>query len=153
MLSDVNNDDIIDIGVTNSRTHNIGIFLGYGNLSFTNQLTYSTYPYLSPCSIAAGDFNNDTRVDIAFGSCDSAIVGVFLGYGDGSFGNLTAYPTGSNSTQYSLAIGDLNNDTIQDIVVANHDNNNLGILIGYGNGTFANEPFPYPKRTLKSWLS
>ncbi|CAF4556191.1 unnamed protein product [Rotaria sp. Silwood2] len=109
-----------------------------GNMSFTNQLTHSTIPYLYPCSMAVGDFNNDTRVDIVFSGCNSNTVGVFLGYGNGSFGNLMTYPTGSYSTQYSLAVGDMNNDTMLDIVVANYDNNNLGVFIGHGNGTFAN---------------
>ncbi|CAF4264583.1 unnamed protein product, partial [Rotaria sordida] len=29
-------------------------------------MTYSTHPYLSPCSMAVGDFNNDSRMDIVF---------------------------------------------------------------------------------------
>ncbi|CAF1340994.1 unnamed protein product [Rotaria sordida] len=131
VISDFNNDGLMDIGVVNSLTHSIGIFLGYGNISFTNQATYSTRPYLSPCTMAVGDLNNDTRVDIVFGSCNSDNIGVFLGYGNGSFGNLMAYSTGSYSSRYSLAVGDLNNDTIQDIVIANHDNNNLGVFLGH----------------------
>ncbi|CAF4560470.1 unnamed protein product [Rotaria sp. Silwood2] len=137
VISDFNNDGLMDIGVINSLTHNIGIFLGYGNISFTNQVIYSTHPYLSPCSLAVGDFNNDTRVDIAFGSCYSNNVGILLGCGNGSFGDLMAYSTGSNSSRYSLAVIDINNDTIQDIIVANHDANYLGVLLGHGNGTFA----------------
>ena len=39
---------------------------------------------------------------------------------------------------YSVAVGDFNNDTILDIIVANYGTNNLGVLLGYGNGTFAN---------------
>ncbi|CAF5079888.1 unnamed protein product, partial [Rotaria sp. Silwood1] len=137
VISDFNNDGLMDIGVVNSLTHNIGIFLGYGNISFTNQVTYSTHPYLFPCSMAVGDFNNDTQVDIAFGTCDSDNVGILLGYGNGSYRDLIAYSTGSNSSRYSLAVGDINNDTIQDIVVAIHDTNYLGVLLGHGNGTFA----------------
>ncbi|CAF4109723.1 unnamed protein product, partial [Rotaria sordida] len=131
VISDFNNDGLMDIGVVNSVTHSIDIFLGYGNISFTNQATYSTRPYLSPCAMAVGDFNNDTQVDIVFGSCDSDKIGVFFGYDNGSFGNLMAYSTGSNSSRYFLAVGDINNDSIQDIVVANYDNNNLGVLLGY----------------------
>ncbi|CAF5122775.1 unnamed protein product, partial [Rotaria sp. Silwood1] len=137
VISDFNNDDLMDIGLVNSRAHNIGIFLGYGDISFGNQMTYSTYPYLYPCSMAAGDFNNDTRVDIVFASCDADSVGIILGYGNGSFGNLMMYSTNSSSSRYSLAVEDINNDTILDIVVAIHDTNYLGVLLGQGNGTFA----------------
>ncbi|CAF1400696.1 unnamed protein product [Rotaria sordida] len=137
VISDFNNDDLMDIGVVNSRAHNIGIFLGNGDISFANQVTYSTDPNLSPCSLAVGDFNNDTLVDMVFASCESDSVGIILGYGNGSFGHVALYSTGSNSSRYSLAVVDINNDTVQDIIVANHDNNNLGALLGYGNGAFA----------------
>ncbi|CAF1276926.1 unnamed protein product [Rotaria sp. Silwood1] len=137
VISDFNNDNLMDIRVVNSRTHNIGIFLGYGNISFRNQMTYSTYPYLYPCSMGAGDFNNDTRVDIVFASCDADSVVIILGCGNGSFGNLIMYSTNSSSSRYSLAVEDINTDTILDIVVAIHDTNYLGVLLGQGNGTFA----------------
>ncbi|CAF5053912.1 unnamed protein product, partial [Rotaria sp. Silwood1] len=93
VISDFNNDGLMDIGVVNSLTASVGVFLGYGNISFTNQVTYSTHPYLFPCAMAVGDFNNDTRVDIVFGSCRSENVGVFLGCDNGSFGHLMAYST------------------------------------------------------------
>ncbi|CAF4785626.1 unnamed protein product [Rotaria sp. Silwood1] len=103
VISDFNNDDLMDIGVANSHTHNIDIFLGYGDISFANQVTYSTGPYSYPCSMAVGDLNNDTRVDIIFASCGSDRVGIILGYGNGSFGNQMMYPTRSNSSRYYLA--------------------------------------------------
>ncbi|CAF5122698.1 unnamed protein product, partial [Rotaria sp. Silwood1] len=79
VISDFNNDGLMDIGLVNSRANNIGIFLGYGNISFANQVIYSTGLYSSPCSMAVGDFNNDARVDLAFASCVSNNVGVILG--------------------------------------------------------------------------
>jgi hypothetical protein len=39
----------------------------------------------------------------------------------------------------SVVFGDFNNDTRLDIVVANFDSNNIGVLLGYGNGSFANQ--------------
>jgi len=35
-----------------------------------------------------------------------------------------------------VAVGDFNNDTFLDIIVVISDTNNIGILLGYGNGIF-----------------
>jgi hypothetical protein len=45
---------------------------------------------------------------------------VFVGPGDESFDARSAYSTGSTSASNSIVAGDLNNDTILDIVVANN---------------------------------
>jgi hypothetical protein len=129
----------MDIGVANSGTGNIGIFLGYGHIFFTSQETFSTGPNSSPYSITSGDFNNDTYLDIVVANYNSSNVGIFLGYGNGSFGNQTTYPTSSQPK--SVAVGDFNNDTILDIVVANYGSNNLGVFQGYGDGTFSEMTF------------
>jgi hypothetical protein len=113
-------------------------FEGYGNISFANEVTYSTGPSSSLYSIAVGYFNNDTRLDIVVANYDADNVGIFLGYGDGLFANQTTYLTGSSSSPYSLAVSDFNNDTILDIIVANYGNNKLGIFLGHGDGTFGN---------------
>ncbi|CAF1192845.1 unnamed protein product [Rotaria sordida] len=41
------------------------------------------------------------------------------------------YPT--DSSPWAVSVGDFNNDTILDIVVANHDNDTVGIFLGWGN--------------------
>ena len=137
VIADFNNDGLADIGVANFLTNSIGVFLSYGNMSFANQSTSTTSPYSSPCAIAAGHFDNDTQVDVVFGICQSQNVGVLFGYGNGSFGNLMVYSTGSFATRYSVAVSDLDNDGMTDIVVANYDSNTVGVLRGHGNGTFA----------------
>ncbi|CAF4302912.1 unnamed protein product, partial [Rotaria sordida] len=39
----------------------------------------------------------------------------------------------------SVAVGDLNNDTRLDIVTNNYRDNTVSVLLGYGNGFFANQ--------------
>jgi hypothetical protein len=126
----------MDIGVANSGTHNIGIFLGYGNISFTSPEKYSTGSYASPYAVAAGDFNNDGYMDIIVANYGSNNIGIFLGYGNGSFANQTTYSVGSSP--YSVAVGDFDNDFILDIIIANADANNVGIFRGHHDGTFEN---------------
>ena len=127
----------MDIGVANWGTHSIGIFLGYGNNSFTNQTTYPTVRY--PQSIALGYLNNDAWLDIVVASSDSDNVGIFFGYGDGTFANQITYSTGVFSSPYCVTVVDLNNDNILDIVVASYGTNNVFALLGHFNGTFTGQ--------------
>jgi hypothetical protein len=137
VIGDFNNDNHLDIAVANSGADNIGIFLGYGNISFQDQKIFSTGSNSTPFSIAAGNFNNDTFLDIIVANYQYDSVGVFLGCGNGSFRNQTTYST--DDEPKSVAVGDFNNDTILDIVVANYGSNNLGVFLGHGDGTFAEQ--------------
>ncbi|CAF1202596.1 unnamed protein product [Adineta steineri] len=139
IIEDFNNDTFMDIVITNSGTNNIGIFLGYGNTSFSNQTTFSTGLNSSPSSIAFGDFNNDTILDIVVTNSASNNIGVFLGSGNGLFQNQTTYSTGPSSRPYSVAVNDINNDSILDIAVTNYASSEISLFLGYSNGTFANQ--------------
>ncbi|CAF2841430.1 unnamed protein product [Rotaria sp. Silwood2] len=138
-LGDFNNDSTLDIVVVNRGTDNIGIFLGYGDGSFSNQMTYTTGISSGPSAVAVGDFNNDSRLDIAVANYGTSNVGVLLGYDNGTFSNQMIYETGINSGPNALAIGDFNNDGRLDIAVANYGTNNVGVFLGYGSGTFADQ--------------
>ncbi|CAF3917343.1 unnamed protein product, partial [Rotaria sordida] len=50
-----------------------------------------------------------------------------------------AYASGGGSSLKFIIVGDLNNDTNLDIVLANYGTSNLGVLFGYGNGNFENQ--------------
>ncbi|CAF3458007.1 unnamed protein product [Rotaria socialis] len=134
-IADFNNDSRMDVALANSGSHTIAIFLGDGNYSFSNLTTYSTGS--TPISIAVGDFNNDSRSDIVVANYDSQTVSVFLGYDNGCCSNQSTYSTGPDSYPDFVAVGDFNNDTVIDIVVIIQGTNNLGIFLGYGNGTFS----------------
>ena len=138
-VGDFNNDGRSDIVVANSGTNNVGVLLGYGNGSFAAIITYSTGDGSYPIAVAVGDFNNDDRLDIVVANYDTNNVGVLLGYGNGSFSIVKTYSTGEGSTPYAVTVSDFNNDGQLDIVVANYGTDNVGILFGYGNGTFENQ--------------
>lgn len=133
--ADFNNDDRLDIAIANRDSHNIGILLGYGNGSFTPQMIFST-GYSRPISIAVGDFNNDKQLDIAIVGYRTDNISILFGYGDGKFGNITTYSTGYDSNSQTIAIGDFNNDTQLDIVVANSGTDSVSVIFGDKNGTF-----------------
>ncbi|CAF3577317.1 unnamed protein product [Rotaria sp. Silwood1] len=139
ITGDFNNDNQSDIAVTNYGTDSIGILLGYGDGSFQMPIVYSTGYDSQPYSLAVGDFNSDDRLDIAVANYGIGNIGILLGYGNGSFANQQTYFTVLDSNPISIAVGYINNDNYLDIVVANYGIGNIGILFGYGNGTFLSQ--------------
>ena len=136
MNGDFNKDNRMDIAVVNDGTNTIGILLGYGNGSFEQQTTYSTGYDSFPSSLAIGDFDNDTDLDVVVANSGTNSIGIFLNYGNGTFINQYIYTTMLDSHPLSITLGDLNNDKILDIVVANNGTGSVGIFFGHGNGTF-----------------
>ncbi|CAF2417401.1 unnamed protein product [Rotaria sp. Silwood2] len=137
-FDDVNNDNLSDAIIANAGTDSIGVLLGFHYTTFQSPTTYSSDNNRRPHNIITNDFNNDTYLDIAVTFSLSDNIGVLLGYGNGSFGVMMTYSTGNGSLPESLAAHDFNNDGQLDIVVANSGTNDIGILVGYGNGSFAN---------------
>ncbi len=55
-VGDFNNDYRLDIIVVNFDGSTVGLFIEYGDGSFSNQITYSTGSYAQPYSVAVADF-------------------------------------------------------------------------------------------------
>ena len=137
-VGDLNNDGRKDIAIANYGTDNIGLFLGNGDGNFTNQMTFTTGINSGPYSIAMADLNNDTHLDIAVIYSDQNNIAVFFGYGNESISRSQLYSTGKNSQPIFIAIADFNNDQKADMTVVNNRSNSVMLLLGYGNGSFAN---------------
>ena len=97
---------------------------------------YSSRDSSHPYSVAVGRFNSDRHMDIVVANFGFDNVTVFLGDGNNSFTTQTTYSMGISSAPRMVAVGDFNNDTRLDIVVANFGINNLVILFGNEHGTF-----------------
>jgi hypothetical protein len=89
-------------------------------------MTFTTGDSSRPVSVALGQFNNDTHLDIAVANYDTHNIGIFLGYGNGTFTSQTTTSVGA-SRPVSMAVGDFNNDHWLDIVVSNNGTNTIGI--------------------------
>ncbi|CAF2052798.1 unnamed protein product, partial [Rotaria magnacalcarata] len=104
------------------------------NLQFkkteNNPIAYNTRPR----SVAVGDFNNDSWLDIVVANSQFGNIEIFFGSGNETFSNKKTYFTGSDSRPYSIAVAYIDNDTILDIAVANFAINSIDIFFGLGDG-------------------
>jgi hypothetical protein len=136
---DVNNDNKPDIIVANQYGYNVGVLLNGGNGTFLSQTAYSTGSSSHPQFVSVVDINGDGKPDIIVGSNGENDFGVFFNFGNGTFLPQVPYRTGAASYPPSLTVADVNNDNKPDIIIANQNENTIGILLNPGNGTFTSQ--------------
>jgi uncharacterized protein (UPF0548 family) len=81
--------------------------------------------------------SSDGFPDLVTANLDGADVSVLLGNGDGTFQGASSFAV--TSGPYSVAVDDLDvnsSDGFPDLVTANPFTNNVGVLLGNGDGTF-----------------
>ena len=134
IVDDLNNDHISDLVVANDLEGSIGILLGIGDGTFENVTIYPTGDDSAPSSAAIGDFNKDNCTDIAALNTDKKKVGIFFGYGNGTFSSQMVIVIKMNSILTAMIVEDLNNDTVLDIVITDFVDGNSNINVFYGLG-------------------
>ncbi|MBE9185209.1 DUF4347 domain-containing protein [Microcoleus sp. LEGE 07076] len=87
-----------------------------------------------PQFVGVGDFNGDSKPDLAVANRAGNNVSILLGTGTGSFSAPTNFPVGQLA--FAVTVADFNGDTKLDLAVANSGTNNLSILLGTGTGSF-----------------
>ncbi len=162
-LSSANNpapDHRAGLAVANSGNGTVAILLPGGNGTFILPQSAQSRQLLiagnHPSAIKTANFKKGGNTDVAVCNQDDGTVTVFLGNGDGTFGDGKGTVVSRSSVHVpytvgdgpvSLAVGDFNADGILDIAVANSgkgsDGNAIGsgsgsvsILFGKGDGTF-----------------
>jgi hypothetical protein len=110
------------------------IFLGKGDGTFTFQAMSLTLDYF-PTSVVVGDFNGDGVLDLAFSDLNG--VEIALGNGDGTFDETSASPIQVPFELRSLQVGDFNHDGKVDLAGLDNYFDQIVLLLGAGDGTFA----------------
>jgi hypothetical protein len=89
-----------------------------------------------PFGVAVGEFNGDTRLDVAVTNNASGDLSVGLGNGNGTFTRATGSPYIVGNSAEAVVVGDFTGNGLQDIAVADPADNRVVIFLGNGNGTF-----------------
>jgi hypothetical protein len=163
VVADFNGDHKLDLAASNPATDGSGpgsvaILLGNGNGTFQTATSIQAGP--NPASLAAADFNDDGKTDLAAASQSSAIISVLTGNGNGTFGTPVSYATGgdSQSIPSSILAVDLNNDGHPDLAVANRGyvsvaNSSISALLNTGGSFSQSSVTPLPLPLLPDYLA
>ncbi len=137
-LGDFNGDGKIDIAVSGNNI--VAILLGNGDGTFTQAPGSPIAVGSSPCFMAVGDFNGDGKLDLAVANYTRNNVTILLGNGDGTFTEAPGSPVAAGVGPFFVVVGDFNGDGKLDLAVPNDTSNNMTVLLGNGDGTFAPAP-------------
>lgn len=139
VAGDFNGDGKLDVVTSNRGGTSITMFLGNGDGTFqTGQSTNIANTFTGPFAIAAGDVNNDGKLDVVVTSISAGISGgvaVLLGNGDGTFQAATVF-TNDLGAGESVALADVNGDGNLDVLVG-ESGNGIEVFLGVGDGTFS----------------
>ena len=144
---DFNADGIPDLAVEfeslSTGASMVAILLGNGDGTFTQKASYpvSAQSQSFAYSILVADFNGDGVLDLALPNGEGDTIDVLLGNGDGTFTALSPNasvtpPEFGNGPLYG-AVGDFNGDGIPDLALTLQTADEVAILFGNGDGTFA----------------
>lgn len=152
-LGDVNNDGILDLGVTTHDSYDVDILLGDGKggfkMSSGSPFTASAGVKAHTHGFAFADVNGDRKLDIITANNEDHNIAVMLGDGRGGFTRAPASPFGVGPRPYPFGVWDVDGDGNIDVVTPSSvpDGRTVTVMTGDGKGGFREalgSPIPVP---------
>ena len=129
-----------DLVTVNNPDKTVSVLLNNGTGVFSNTSTFALAANTNVVAVAVGDFNGDSKPDIAaLDNSGDSHLDILLNASSSSvisFTSPVSYATGASTV--ALVVADLNGDGKLDIAALG--NNQVTILLGQGDGTFQTTP-------------
>ena len=134
VTADFNGDNKKDLAVGDYNGQRVCVALGNGNGTFQNYVAYSAG---GRCNhILLSDFDADGRADLISSNLQpDGNIAFLKGQTDGSFGS---YSLRTGQRPSAIAVGLVNNDAFEDIVVVHDQQKTISTMLGNADGTFQN---------------
>jgi hypothetical protein len=139
--AELNGDGTIDVAVANRDAATVTVLANAGDGTFTNAGTFAVGT--GPEALAAGVLiggpilSLGSDVDLVVANGDANTVSVLRNDGSGGFANITGSPFATTGHPNGVAIGDLNNDDVADVVLTRRDANGVSVMVNNGMGDFS----------------
>ncbi len=145
-IADFNGDGNNDVAVADNTSGTLFVRLGHGDGTFEPEVPNAiggTQSFI----VIARDVNLDGKLDLVCANRNSDSISVLLGHGDGTFKKAIVSSIGPPDVTfpgkgrpwfgpYAIAVADLNQDGVPDIVTPNFLGDSVSLLLGIGNGHF-----------------
>jgi len=132
-VGDFNEDQMLDVVVTQLEVSAVNVLFGYGDGSFGNKtklILISDLYYSVAYLITLADVNKDGHLDVVICQGEPCVIIIFYGDGNGSFERHIMSSIKIFNSDSFISTGDLNGDGYPDIISS--FNNTWGILFNNG---------------------
>ena len=142
--ADINGDGNADLIVSqedSSGNGQIVIFFGNGDGTFTQSSSIISVASIAS-EIVPADLNGDGKMDLVLAGVGQSGITILLGNADGTFTSIAGPGPSAEASAggVALAVADLNNDGIPDLVFRAPSSSALTVFLGNGDGTFTEAP-------------